>query len=107
MGASFFEVSADGKNANEAFLNAVSDARYEYGHGGYTGTIAEKHDFKLVSKEDFLSIDEVRNFIEKLEDGSVNVSGFDLDDKWGPAGCLKYKTKSGEIRYMFFGYASS
>jgi hypothetical protein len=34
-----------GKNVQEAFDNADSAARYEYGNGGYTGSIAEKHGY--------------------------------------------------------------
>lgn len=45
MGATNFEVIATGKTAREAFLSAVDDARYWNGHGGYTGTIAEKSGF--------------------------------------------------------------
>ena len=47
MGASTFETMSHGKTAGEAFSAAVDAARYEYGHGGYTGTIAEKYDFAL------------------------------------------------------------
>ena len=43
MGASTFLTRATGKTAREAFASATSDARYEHGHGGYTGTIAEKN----------------------------------------------------------------
>ena len=45
MGATNFETTATGKTAREAFLNAVNDAYYWNGHGGYTGTIAEKPGF--------------------------------------------------------------
>lgn len=45
MGATNFETTATGKTAREAFLNAVNDAHYWHGHGGYTGTIAEKPGF--------------------------------------------------------------
>ena len=45
MGATNFETIATGKTAREAFLNAVNDAYYWSGHGGYTGTIAEKPGF--------------------------------------------------------------
>lgn len=45
MGATNFEVIATGKTAREAFLSAVDEARYWNGHGGYTGTIAEKPGF--------------------------------------------------------------
>lgn len=45
MGATNFETTATGKTAREAFLNAVNEAHYWHGHGGYTGTIAEKPGF--------------------------------------------------------------
>lgn len=42
MGAANFVTTATGRDAREAFSSAVREAQYEYGHGGYTGTIAEK-----------------------------------------------------------------
>lgn len=45
MGADNFETYAFGKTPGEAFSAAVENAQYEHGHGGYSGTIAEKHDF--------------------------------------------------------------
>ena len=96
MGADNFSVHASGKNANDAFRSAVQDAQYEYGHGGYSGTIAEKHSFKMIAlpegKEPYDYADEL---IDK-EDSRI-------DDKWGPAGCFDL----GEGKFMFFGWASS
>jgi len=34
--------------ARAAFDGAVEDAKYEHGHGGYTGTIAEKQSFVMI-----------------------------------------------------------
>lgn len=45
MGATSFFTTANGKTASEAFASAQADARYDYGHSGYTGTIAEKPSF--------------------------------------------------------------
>lgn len=45
MGAADFTTIATGKTVGEAFNKARRDAQYEFGHGGYTGTIAEKGDF--------------------------------------------------------------
>lgn len=45
MGACDFAAAAHGKTAREAFARAVERAQWEHGHGGYTGTVAEKHDF--------------------------------------------------------------
>jgi len=45
MAATDFQTTAKGATAAAAFNRAVADARHEYGHGGYTGTIAEKTSF--------------------------------------------------------------
>ena len=45
MGAETFEIFGYGKTAREAFSAAREDAQYEHGHGGYTGTIAEKDSY--------------------------------------------------------------
>ena len=42
MGATNFMTTAKGKSLDDAFRVATDQARFEYGHGGYTGTIAEK-----------------------------------------------------------------
>ena len=45
MGASEFINVAEGKTADEAFKKLVAQAQWEHGHGGYSGTIAEKQSF--------------------------------------------------------------
>lgn len=45
MGATSFFTYATGKTVSEAFASAQADARYDHGHSGYTGTIAEKPSF--------------------------------------------------------------
>lgn len=42
MGAEEFLTYQEGTDADEAFRAAVANAQWEYGHRGYTGTIAEK-----------------------------------------------------------------
>ena len=42
MGAQSFVCEARGKSMGEAFMSAVDEALHWNGHGGYTGTIAEK-----------------------------------------------------------------
>ena len=49
MGANHFFTYATGKTIDEAFNTAVVEARHWHGHGGHTGTIAEKHEFVPVS----------------------------------------------------------
>lgn len=47
MGATDFMTESNGKDVGEAYRNAVQDARYWHGHGGYSGTIAEKDGYEL------------------------------------------------------------
>jgi hypothetical protein len=103
MGAETFSQVAHGKTAQDAFNTAQEQARYDYGHAGYTGTIAEKCDFIMLKVSP-----------EKLEELKAkpycyyDYSGDDplwekVDDKWGPAGCIDLQ----DGRYLFFGWASS
>jgi hypothetical protein len=96
MGASEFCVIGEGKTVKEAFKLLREDAQYECGHGGYTGTIAEKDSFVMIS------VPEGQNPIafadQLLEEDDERIS-----DKWGPAGCVKVS----EGKWYFFGWASS
>lgn len=49
MGATNFDTTELGKTADDAFSRARDAAAHEYGHGGYTGTIAEKGSYRLVT----------------------------------------------------------
>ena len=90
MGAVDFTTTARGSSAEAAFSAAVSEARHEHGHGGYTGTVAEKPGFYMVRQQE----DETPYAcIERL---------IDDNDKWGPAACLHI---DGTL-YLFFGLAS-
>lgn len=103
MGACEFFNTASGSTAKEAFAEAVADAQYEFGHGGYTGTIAEKDSFKLASSDLFETYDAAMDFAEKAMDDDNHF----CQDKWGPAACVSFKTKDGKTEYLFFGWASS
>jgi hypothetical protein len=101
MGASLFFTSASGSSAKEAFRDAVRNAAYESGHGGYTGTIAEKNEFVLCSLTVYSSFDEAYDFASQLIDNDDKR----VSDKWGPAGCVKFMDNDKEL-YLFFGWAS-
>jgi hypothetical protein len=103
MGANTFFTTASGKNAKRAFIAATKEAAYDYGHRGYTGSIAEKESFVMISDEVFLSVDAAADFADDL----IDAGDERVDDKWGPAGCLKFKSNDGEICYLFFGWAAS
>jgi hypothetical protein len=95
MGACTFYDGARGVSARDAFDTAVSNAKYNHGHAGYTGTIAEKHSFVMIDLPEGEDPEEYAD--QLLDDGDSRI-----DDKWGPAGCIK----TGENRYFFFGWAS-
>lgn len=95
MGGTTFMTRSKGKTAAIAFSKAVKEAQYESGHGGYTGTIAEKHDFvSILCPKGVAPEVHADNLIDKADPR--------IDDKWGPAGCIE--VKKGE--YLFFGWAS-
>jgi len=115
MGAAEFFVTKRGiyKDAKEAFREAVDNAQYDAGHGGYTGTIAEKGSFQMVE------VPKGKVPIEFAYDCMENSEGKFWDDKWGSAGCVEVKgVKLKEMRgerfkgkrnfhvYYFFGWAS-
>lgn len=81
--------------AEEAFAQAVKQARYDHGHAGYSGTLAEKDEFVIIAEDSQMSAEEYAE--ELIANGDDRI-----DDKWGPAGCLRTPTG-----YLFFGWASS
>lgn len=97
MGADTFECTARGEGAKEAFNNAVQQAQYDYGHAGYTGTIAEKPGYEMVSLEP-MSVAAAGELASRL----IREADPRIDDKWGPAGCIPLEDGS----FFFFGWAS-
>jgi hypothetical protein len=95
MGATTFFTVAKGKTAKEAFSDAVYEARYQHGHGGYTGTIAEKSRFVMIT------LPEGENPVE-YADRLIDMDDPRISDKWGDAGCIPM----GDDKYLFFGWAS-
>jgi hypothetical protein len=92
------QVYTDWPSAKEAFRSAVDQARYEYGHGGYTGTIAEKGEFVMIgTAPDKQAASQMADDLIDNEDQRIN-------DKWGPAGCIEVTGEDGG--WLFFGWAS-
>ena len=107
MGAVVFTNVERGKTAKNAFDKAVNKACYDYGHSGYTGTIAEKDCFVMIGvPEEVDPFEFVDQLIQKDDSRIV--------DKWGPAGCIKItdipqrnmQTGEAEDEFLFFGWAS-
>ena len=98
MGAESFRTVGKGQTMHEAFKNAVRQAEYDYGHSGYTGSIAEKDAVVLIDDSGLPDVVAVA-LAEKL----ISERDERIDDKWGPAGAIKLM--SGD--WLFFGIASS
>lgn len=89
MGANTFVETGKGRDPSHALNELVVDAQYEYGHGGYTGSIAEKGGDGLKRFPSDVDIDDIL--------------GGDTLSKWGPTGYIEEKKGV----YTFFGWASS
>ena len=115
MGAEQFVIRKKGiyRTTSEAFNEAVEDAAYESGHGGYTGTIAEKCGF---SEIEIPGRKDVNDFINDCFDDDNHF----CQDKWGDAACIslkgkrlldergeRFKGKRNFHVYYFFGWASA
>jgi hypothetical protein len=72
-----------------AYSDLVAKEAWDSGHGGYTGTFAEKHELKVIPGS--WEVDEAR------QDAGDN------NDKWGPA--FAYRLKTGE--WYIAGWCSS
>jgi hypothetical protein len=96
MGAETFIDDVAGDDLRAAFAAARDDAAYYHGHGGYTGTIAEKSDVTLVDRAPTRA-DALDLARQLLADDDERVS-----DKWGPAGAIAYPGG-----FVLFGWASS
>ncbi|MEV0445913.1 hypothetical protein AB0I84_10495 [Streptomyces spectabilis] len=100
MGAIDFFTSATGPDLTTAFNTARAQDRNDYGSGGYTGTLAEKHSVALIDEPRRSEGDAVARARELLLGDDPRVS-----DKWGPAGALPIATDDGTDGWLLFGVA--
>ncbi|MEU3704760.1 hypothetical protein AB0E82_21030 [Streptomyces anulatus] len=87
MGAYDFTAYQHGTDVKTAFRAAVEEAQYENGHGGYTGTIAEKDEYTVITTTP-VPMDEA----EKQASELMNADDPRIRDKWGPAGAIPVLT---------------
>ncbi|MGW4528865.1 hypothetical protein [Amycolatopsis sp. NPDC004378] len=83
MGGEVFTTYAEGTDVAAAFRAAVEQAQYDYGHAGYTGSIAEKDSYVVIDSEPRTESD-----AEALADKLIHACDERIDDKWGPAGAI-------------------
>jgi hypothetical protein len=122
MGAEQFEQHAGGETVAQAFDTAVKDAQYDYGHSGYSGTIAEKPGYHLIgvpvgfTHNDMIDAmsralygEEITPawaaFIANVGESEAARVAEIFDEKWGP--CIAMRMQGHPNRWCFAGYASS
>ena len=123
MGASEYMNVAKGKTAQVAFDKLVEQAQWEHGHGGFSGTIAEKYSIVLFPRPKGMRratvLKAVRDLGRMQYDGDGNMQTASVqakypkldiawmsevyEDKWGAS--LGIELRKGE--YLFAGWASS
>lgn len=67
MGATTFETYAEGHDPDTAFNTARDDAAFEHGHGHYSGTIAGKDDYVIIT-DDVTDLDQAEALAATLLD---------------------------------------
>jgi hypothetical protein len=70
----------------------------QHGHGGYTGTIAEKTSFTCIPDSEVGDTDPTEYAGQLIDEQDSRI-----DSKWGPAGCIHIEDGT----YLFFGWASA
>lgn len=105
MGAEQFRQTTKAKTAEEAFKQLQEKARYDYGHAGYTGTIAEKPSFRIFTPPEGMTPQEFIIALEFSDSYKENIKKAweCYGDKWGPAVCVR----KDEETWTFLGLASS
>jgi hypothetical protein len=137
MGATTFLVTAPGATIGDAYGHAVADARHWSGHGGYSGTIAEKSgyvDFGILPADfdpaDLAGLlinagsyshwdhDTQQHLPSPPTDEALRLTALfgaaiatrmiDVnDDKWGPAVAVRLRTAADPPTCGFRGWAAT
>jgi hypothetical protein len=98
MGAEDFMFAVSGTDLKKLHAEAVEQALYDYGHAGYTGSIAEKPQVELrADGKVFPTVGEAEAFAHADQDEN---------DKWGPAFAVAYGANGKVEGYVLYGWAS-
>jgi hypothetical protein len=89
VGASTFEQYADGAEVAAAFRTARNDAAAEHGDGGYSGSLAEKHDYVVITRQ-AMDLDDAYRLARDL----ITRQDPRIDDTWGPAGAIGVRNRT-------------
>ena len=111
MGAENFSTTGTGTSVTEAFRDAQDSAFWEHGHGGYTGTIAEKPGCRLFELPVGQSIEAIERALSDAWNPDAERPAWLTDelyetynDKWGPA--VAFQDPTDPKTWHFMGWAS-
>lgn len=114
MGAEEFYTEGYGASVQDAFDLAREQAKHEHGHSGYTGTLAEKDNFVILTSMIFDSAEDAKGWARALlfNGPSHSPDESTVHSKYGPAGAVRFglsedEEDDGLQRWLFFGVASS
>jgi len=114
MGAQQFEKTLTipkTTTTDDAFREAVRAAKYDHGHEGYSGTLAEKGSYVLLHTAK--SQANAQRLMSAYQDRHYGFSALRqeeldrIDDKWGPAGIIRFPVDATQDGLLIFGWASS
>jgi hypothetical protein len=96
MGAEFsqFIARCEKREITRVFREHVEECRYDHGHAGYTGTMAEANGCRMTGKE-FINQEEAESWLEENA------------QKWGPALIVKVILNDQEPFWLFGAWCSS
>ncbi len=106
MGACTFSQFAYGKTADDAYRNAVEEARREFGTDPYNGTIATTRGFFILPRRSGRLTNKV---VREWRTEAINHPRV---DKWGDCACLQLPKRFAKGRgrgvnaYLFAGWAA-
>ena len=95
MGAWYQEAvveAGDARGVMAKYRDLVAEAEYMSGHGGYTGTFAEKHELVIVN-----------DVYAPIDEDAARHHCQDANEKWGPS----FAYYLGEGKWYIGGFCSS
>ena len=79
MGATEFAIDNFGKDLNDAYNKQVTSDRYNFGHSGYTGTLAEKDGCVLIDRPPRIT---AGRLVDTIIDAEQWMFWMDTDEKY-------------------------
>jgi hypothetical protein len=98
-GGQDFASIGKGKSVQEAFDKACEQARYEHGHGGYTGSVAEKHSFVLITPPKGVEPERYAGWVQHVQPDWEEYQDVELKEGQACPKCGKGKIEFREKTY--------